>query len=662
MFERQIKMRTSFFLFFLPVVMIFILSGYLFLFNFFQQDISIINIVATFMFFDKFILEFFIIFVISIILINCKWFIALIGYILIIGFLAVNIIQLAAVYISGEFVSRLALDNLADIHLFINFTNLFILIIILLIFILLPLFITFIIKKLLRRYFKNRSIILILLIIILAGISFKLYSEHLPEIIQKKVKSYYMKRNIGHVSSLIALLDSFGLVKSNNNVSSLNLEGIGSLSRSDIEFLSNNISRIDISESYPLIKENIFEKSPFNKNKNNNVEKPNIIIFFTEGLSARTLSVYNDKFSELTPNLYDFSKDSMVVNNYYNHTAATYRGILGQVCSIYPVYGGGGGWQDNYNNIPKVNYYGLTDVLKDSSYDTIFFNPYLKKITSIDDMVTQIGFDSVLSAEELSEKFLKGTHPVQGSTISDQQLYSALIGFLKKKNDNNVVNTNQQQINPFLLALYSSETHAWFDVKTDGKKFFQGNHNTLNTIHNLDDAFGKFWRYYINSSYSKNTIIIFTTDHAHFYEKSYVQLMKTVKENDYQQLFIDKIPLIIYDPTRNLPKTFNVNNATSIDFAPSIVHYLGLKNKKNPFIGESIFSLNRKKTGYGISSYGNQFFIVDNEKIHTWKNSEKYRSFLKLVVKYMSFTQKLEMKNRIWNINTEEKYHEVKKN
>ncbi|MDD0274464.1 LTA synthase family protein, partial [Shigella flexneri] len=46
----------------------------------------------------------------------------------------------------------------------------------------------------------------------------------------------------------------------------------------------------------------------------------NILVIFIEGMSSLVIS------KELTPNLYEFRKKSISFNNYYNHTAATFRG------------------------------------------------------------------------------------------------------------------------------------------------------------------------------------------------------------------------------------------------------------------------------------------------------------------------------------------------
>mgnify|MGYP005671996979 CR=1 FL=1 len=128
----------------------------------------------------------------------------------------------------------------------------------------------------------------------------------------------------------------------------------------------------------------------------------------------------------------------------------------------------------------------------------------------------------------------------------------------------------------------------------DGIKYGDGKNKSLNTIHNADKAFGEFWDYYRNSEYTKNTILIVTSDHCSYHEKSHV---KAFGGKDYQRIFVDKIPLMIFDPEKNLPSHFDASSASSLDLAPSLVHYMGLENAPNSFLGTSIFERNLLKKG-----------------------------------------------------------------
>src|SRR3546814_1742681 len=77
---------------------------------------------------------------------------------------------------------------------------------------------------------------------------------------------------------------------------------------------------------------------------------------------------YGSTYPGLTPNLQALAGDTMVVDNYYNHTAATYRGLQGQMTSGFPRYGGsegGKGWMEgnNADGYATRSYSSLSGVL-----------------------------------------------------------------------------------------------------------------------------------------------------------------------------------------------------------------------------------------------------------------------------------------------------------
>lgn len=109
--------------------------------------------------------------------------------------------------------------------------------------------------------------------------------------------------------------------------------------------------------------------------------------------------------------------------------------------------------------------------------------------------------------------------------------------------------------------------------------------------------------------------------------------------------------MIIHDPTRQLPATFDATNATSLDFAPSLIHYLGLPNRQSPFMGTSIFEPNRKiYSNFGVSSMGQgELYLIDDEKIHKLGTTGKHRVRLRILEKYINQVHELELTNRLWN-------------
>lgn len=77
-----------------------------------------------------------------------------------------------------------------------------------------------------------------------------------------------------------------------------------------------------------------------------NSEHPNIIILIPDGVPARLINGYQqiwgnfeNPLSDLTPALDKMMKNSFVIDNYYNHTAATFPGLAGMFTSTFPFRG-----------------------------------------------------------------------------------------------------------------------------------------------------------------------------------------------------------------------------------------------------------------------------------------------------------------------------------
>jgi phosphoglycerol transferase MdoB-like AlkP superfamily enzyme len=331
----------------------------------------------------------------------------------------------------------------------------------------------------------------------------------------------------------------------------------------------------------------------------------------------------------------------MKVENYFNHTAATYRGLHGQLCSIFPKYEGADG-SDRLRTVERNSYFCLQDVFKGLGYTTSFFNSHSRDDSYTDEMMQYLKFQEVLSAEAIAATYLGGSGLYIGSyALSDRQLFSGLVERLKQQQ----ASATEQ---PFFIALYSLETHANLDTnETDGIRYADGSNSSLNTIHNLDGALGDFLDYFLESPYATNTILIVTADHAHYHEEPF---MAVFNDSDYQRLFVDRVPLIIYDPRQRVPRTFDPGIASSIDLAPTVVHLLGIQNQENGFVGRSIFeTIDNGKRSSAIASYSDFYYYLVDGTIHGEENSREYSNERHLIKKFVRYSQYLEDQNRLWH-------------
>lgn len=402
--------------------------------------------------------------------------------------------------------------------------------------------------------------------------------------------------------------------------------------------------QISFSNDYPLRKEWIYEGDPPFPGEPGAPRLPNVIVFFTEGMSARLTGPYGSPFPGITPNLDRFAADpkTMLVTNYYNHTAATYRGLHGQLCSLYPKDEGSDTWLGGPENGSVRSYFSLANYLGELGYETDFLDTHRREAARVDDMVKRLGFENVLTAEDLSARYLGGAEPLRGDGLSDHQLLDALVGFLGERKESG------SESRPFFVGLYNIETHAFQDAAPDGSRYGDGRNYCLNTVHSFDHAFGRFLDVFLRSPLAQNTVVVFTADHCHYPERTYVEAIRPFLR-EAPRVFVDTIPLLIYSPVHRLPHAFDAEFRTSLDFAPSLIHLLGLPQRPNPFLGDSIFSPRaRHERGPGIASIGGDLYFVERDGIVRKGRLREHAKEFWRVQRLMRWLADLEERNRIW--------------
>ncbi len=579
------------------------------------------SLAAKLFFFDRFIDEFVIVLLSVLLFISKVKPLFFVGALFFTTYISLWFSQLVSLAISGRFLTKLAVENVEFIGLMINYENVSIILIMFFVLIVLPFVFTyFVIKK--TQIKLNTKILLPIVLIVETLVHINRHYLDKNTLDDKKHLFYATK--LHHTAPVQAFVNIYKNKKGEKIV----------FSKIDIENIQKFGFPLNLDARYPLMKESIYKKDL----QLQWAKKPNVIVIFTEGTSARTIGVYNKKFKDLTPNMDLFANDenTMIVRNYYNHTAATYRGLHGQLCSLYPKYGGVGGWHDNIDKMPVVDYKCLPHILNHNNYDTIYLNMHYKNASSNEEMVAHFGFNDIESADTLGPKYIQNFKKTRGDFLKDQESYEVLINYLKK---------HKESQKPFFLAMYTVQTHAWVDTDSNGIKFGDGKINGLNTIYNLDSAFGKFWKYFKNSRYYNDTIIVFTADHAHYYEKSFVKIMKKYNEQSYQKIFVDKIPLLIYMPQK-FKKEYDAHNNTSIALAPTIVQLLGIPNERNSFVGVSIFE---HKTNIGFASFGSSHYLISDSGIDdSFTVKKENLPLYKSLKKYVKYMHELEEQNRIY--------------
>jgi len=317
----------------------------------------------------------------------------------------------------------------------------------------------------------------------------------------------------------------------------------------------------------------------------------NVIVIFAEGFSEE---IVNQK---ITPNLWYFEKQGISFKNYFNHTAATFRGIRGQLISGYQKTGGTQGDNLGLAQISSAKVHqsyderteSLPTILNTLGYRTVFVSPHSKN-EHLAHLMNSIGFSEIFSSENYQ--------PGRSSDLSDKEQYEQLWNIIEQKHN---------QSSPFFISAYILGTHHGLD--SPDLKYGGGQNPYLNKFYNQDFWFGKFFKKFIASPISGNTLLIFTADHSTYPSPEYKETFSS-KSN----YFVNKIPFVIY--YKKFPaETLDAHNRNSLCMAPTVLDLLGVTNGvSNHFLGTSLFS-NEQNDFTSLSVYGSVFLTTRNGEV-----------------------------------------------
>lgn len=335
---------------------------------------------------------------------------------------------------------------------------------------------------------------------------------------------------------------------------------------------------------------------------NINLDRPNVIVLFIEGMSKRNIE--SASYPDLMGRLNKFANENMSVERYYNHTAPTFRGLLGQMSSKYIELDGHGahGWANDplaAEKLAEQKKHSVVDLMKSKGYQTLFIEPH-EKSYPLSLALKTLSFDRVITLDD-ARADLGHSACITSGGLSDRDQFLELKHTLEHLNKES----------PFFVGMYNNGTHAFIDVNECGVKYRDGKNAALNRFHNFDVQFGRFLDYFYKSGLHRNTILIVTADHASYPEPPY----KDAFQSEFGDLrFVSEVPFYIYSPIHELPAKLDVAGANSLSFAPTLSALLGLKDYENRFWGKSVFDLDARKSLY-VTSLGSDFYATTAEGV-----------------------------------------------
>lgn len=308
---------------------------------------------------------------------------------------------------------------------------------------------------------------------------------------------------------------------------------------------------------------------PVRPRPENLVEKPNVILIFVEGLSQNILQDPRG----VMPYTQNLQAQSVDFDNYYNHTFATYRGLIGQLYSGYQL--------DNYDTNTLIS---IQDILANHGYQTTFINSEPGNIQ----------FTSYLESFEF-QQLISDPKKATGinKSLTDQVALETLYETIEEQH---------QSDKPFFTALYTYGTHMGFD--SADKWFGDTEQPLLDRFYNFDHYFSIFVEKFKASGMAKDTILVFTTDHATFEDKDFKKVYP-----DYLRINpdVDEIPFFIYyDGVQ--PEKLDVEGRNSLSMVPTVLDYIDI-SAPNYFLGQSLFYYKENNNSFDTVFYDSAYLL-----------------------------------------------------
>lgn len=298
-------------------------------------------------------------------------------------------------------------------------------------------------------------------------------------------------------------------------------------------------------------------------------KKPNVVVLFIEGLSKNIV----DDPRQVMPNMQTFQAQSISFTNYYNHTFATYRGLIGQLYSGYQL--------ENYDTNTLTS---MQSILADQGYQTTYINtePNNTQFTSY---VESFGFQQLVNDASKTDG--------PQNTITDEDALDLLYDTMEEQSASD---------EPYFISMYTFGTHQSYD--SPDKKFGAGNYILLNRFYNFDYYFGKFIEKFNNSKMAEDTVLVVTTDHATFSDNDFAAAYP-----DYTRVNsdVDSIPLYLYYKGMP-PEQLDVQGRNSLDMAPTVLDFIEV-TAPNYFLGVSLFFGKENNNSYDTVFYDNTYLL-----------------------------------------------------
>ncbi|SDX69029.1 MULTISPECIES: LTA synthase family protein [Salimicrobium] len=287
---------------------------------------------------------------------------------------------------------------------------------------------------------------------------------------------------------------------------------------------------------------------------------------------------------EITPFMNDLkeNKDTLWFKNFYHQTAQgkTSDSEFLVENSLYPLDRGA-----VYFTHAQNDYNALPELLNEKGYTTSVFHANNESFWNRDVMYDNIGYDHFYSKEDFEIKEENSF----GWGLEDKAFFEQSIPYLK------------EQEQPFYSKFITLTHHFPFDLPEDKASIdkLDTNSTTLNqyvqTARYTDESLKEFMNRMKEKGMYEDTMFIFMGDHygiSEFHKGAMSDYLGR-DINGYEHIQLQRVPLMIHIPGSGEGKIYE-KIAGQIDMKPTILHLLGIEEKRDINFGENMLAEHRK--------------------------------------------------------------------
>ncbi|MDD6794915.1 MAG: LTA synthase family protein [Clostridiaceae bacterium] len=285
---------------------------------------------------------------------------------------------------------------------------------------------------------------------------------------------------------------------------------------------------------------------------------------------------------EITPVLNKLVNDSL----YFPHVYEQVNEGTSSDCdlmlntSMLPVQRG-----STFFRYPNTNFNSMPKILSNKGYDAISIHPDKGSFWNYKNALTGgIGFP------KFNDYFTFDTTDQIGMGLSDKSYFEQVIPKL------------QELKSPFYAHTITLTNHGPFDLPDDLRKLNLNSElgdtelgGYFESVRYTDEQIGMFLQKLDEAGILDNSVVVITGDHTgvhKYYNSSIEKLSKT--EDWWLDNGEPNVPLLIYDKSANVSKTFDNVYAGQIDIMPTVLYMLGVDKSEyeNTALGRNLLNTN----------------------------------------------------------------------